>query len=201
MYFNRLIVGGIFWCIRRGWASFLSAPSEAHLGSLIAFNQPSYHLRRPSVPVCRHRGCWQAQVAIRRKESKIFDRRDPICLHFLDHRQIAARNLHNPHRRLTVLCAPGDAGAYRPHTVYHAPVSLAFSETGSAFIGDLKYFGLKGVLEQPSAIGSTRIPSIPHPRHRRRRRALQARPLIVFVFVWSTLVYDPIACWTWNSNG
>ena len=37
--------------------------------------------------------------------------------------------------------------------------SLAFSETGSAYIGDLKYFALKGVLEQPS-IGSARIPSI-----------------------------------------
>jgi ammonium transporter, Amt family len=37
--------------------------------------------------------------------------------------------------------------------------SLAFSETGNAYIGDLKYFGLKGVLNKPS-IGSTRIPSI-----------------------------------------
>lgn len=26
-------------------------------------------------------------------------------------------------------------------------------------------------------------------------------PILVFVFIWSTLVYDPIACWTWNSNG
>lgn len=26
-------------------------------------------------------------------------------------------------------------------------------------------------------------------------------PLMVFVFVWSTIVYDPIACWTWNPNG
>lgn len=26
-------------------------------------------------------------------------------------------------------------------------------------------------------------------------------PCIVFIFVWSTLVYDPIACWTWNPNG
>jgi Amt family ammonium transporter len=26
-------------------------------------------------------------------------------------------------------------------------------------------------------------------------------PSIVFIFVWSTLVYDPIACWTWNPNG
>ncbi|KAL9109367.1 MAG: hypothetical protein Q9227_005997 [Pyrenula ochraceoflavens] len=26
-------------------------------------------------------------------------------------------------------------------------------------------------------------------------------PCIVFMFVWSTVVYDPIACWTWNSSG
>lgn len=26
-------------------------------------------------------------------------------------------------------------------------------------------------------------------------------PLMVFVFVWSTIVYNAIACWTWNSNG
>lgn len=26
-------------------------------------------------------------------------------------------------------------------------------------------------------------------------------PCIVFIFVWSTVVYDPIAFWTWNSNG
>lgn len=26
-------------------------------------------------------------------------------------------------------------------------------------------------------------------------------PTMVFVFIWSTIVYDPIACWTWNSNG
>ena len=26
-------------------------------------------------------------------------------------------------------------------------------------------------------------------------------PLLVFIFIWSTLVYDPIACWTWNPSG
>lgn len=26
-------------------------------------------------------------------------------------------------------------------------------------------------------------------------------PLIVFVFVWTTIVYNPIACWTWNPRG
>ena len=26
-------------------------------------------------------------------------------------------------------------------------------------------------------------------------------PSCVFIFIWSTIVYDPIACWTWNPNG
>lgn len=26
-------------------------------------------------------------------------------------------------------------------------------------------------------------------------------PAIVFMFIWATIVYDPIAYWTWNSNG
>ncbi|GFZ50378.1 Ammonium transporter 1 [Saitozyma sp. JCM 24511] len=37
--------------------------------------------------------------------------------------------------------------------------SLAFSDTGSAFIGNLDYFCLKGVLAAPS-FGSTRIPAL-----------------------------------------
>ncbi|KAF8884088.1 ammonium transporter [Gymnopilus junonius] len=91
--------------------------------------------------------------------------------------------------------------------------SLAFSETGSRFIGDLKYFGLKGVLEKPS-IGSSRIPSIVFCVYQLMFAAITPMlalggfaerahlgPLLFFVFAWSTLVYDPIACWTWNSNG
>jgi ammonium transporter, Amt family len=26
-------------------------------------------------------------------------------------------------------------------------------------------------------------------------------PTLIFVFIWSTLVYDPIAFWTWNAQG
>ena len=26
-------------------------------------------------------------------------------------------------------------------------------------------------------------------------------PCIIFMFIWTTAVYDPIACWTWNPNG
>src|ERR1700712_2795682 len=26
-------------------------------------------------------------------------------------------------------------------------------------------------------------------------------PFLVWVFLWATLVYNPIACWAWNANG
>jgi len=26
-------------------------------------------------------------------------------------------------------------------------------------------------------------------------------PILIFVFLWSTFVYNPIACWTWNPVG
>ncbi|THU79769.1 ammonium transporter [Dendrothele bispora CBS 962.96] len=91
--------------------------------------------------------------------------------------------------------------------------SLAFSETGSKFIGNLKYFGLKGVDGDPS-IGSPRIPALVFCVYQLMFASItpmialgavaergRLGPLMVFVFIWSTLVYDPIACWTWNSNG
>ncbi|OBZ78451.1 Ammonium transporter 1 [Grifola frondosa] len=90
---------------------------------------------------------------------------------------------------------------------------VSFSDTADAYIGDLRYFGLKGVLETPS-IGSTRIPSIAFCVFQLMFAAItpilaigaiaergRLGPIMVFVFVWSTIVYDPIACWTWNSHG
>jgi len=26
-------------------------------------------------------------------------------------------------------------------------------------------------------------------------------PSLLFIFIWSTIVYNPVACWTWNPNG
>ncbi|KAJ6485507.1 ammonium transporter [Mycena sanguinolenta] len=88
--------------------------------------------------------------------------------------------------------------------------SLAFSEGANMFIGDLKYFALRGVLEQPS-IGSAKIPSIVFCVYQLMFAAITPMlavggfaerahlgPLLFFVFAWSTLVYDPIACWTWQ---
>lgn len=91
--------------------------------------------------------------------------------------------------------------------------SLAFAEDASPYIGTLKYFGLKGVLEQPS-IGSTRIPSLLFMLYQGAFAAITAAlavgaiaergrlgPILVFIFVWTTIVYDPVACWTWNAKG
>jgi Amt family ammonium transporter len=91
--------------------------------------------------------------------------------------------------------------------------SLAFSETGNRFIGDLRYFGLRGVLAQPSN-ASSRIPEIVFCVYQLMFAAItpilavgavaersRLGPLMVFVFIWSTIVYDPIANWTWNFNG
>jgi len=91
--------------------------------------------------------------------------------------------------------------------------SLTFSENASKFIGDLEHFGMKGVLGQPS-VASSRIPAIVFSVYQLMFAAItpilavgavaersKLGPLLVFVFVWSTIVYDPIACWTWNPKG
>ncbi|KAG1722707.1 ammonium transporter AmtB-like domain-containing protein [Suillus lakei] len=91
--------------------------------------------------------------------------------------------------------------------------SLAFSDTASPYIGDLRYFALRNVLDQPSA-GSPKVPAIVFCVFQLMFAAItpmiaigavaersRLGPLLAFVFAWSTLVYDPIACWTWNPKG
>lgn len=91
--------------------------------------------------------------------------------------------------------------------------SLAFADNASRYIGTLRYFCLKGILGQPS-VGSPRIPGLMFAMYQCTFAAITAvlavgataergrlGPLLVFMFIWSTLVYDPVACWTWNPNG
>jgi Amt family ammonium transporter len=92
--------------------------------------------------------------------------------------------------------------------------SLAFSSTGtSGFIGNLAHFGLMDVLGEPSP-GSPLIPELLYAFYQMQFCATTAAivtgaiaergrliPMMVFVFVWATLVYCPIACWAWNVNG
>ncbi|PBK85220.1 Rh-like protein/ammonium transporter [Armillaria gallica] len=83
--------------------------------------------------------------------------------------------------------------------------SLAFSETWSAYIGDLS---LKGVLDTP-AMGSGRLPALVFSLYQLMFAAAtptialgalaergRLAPVPIFIFVWSTLVYDPVVCWT-----
>ncbi|KAJ9123589.1 hypothetical protein QFC24_003805 [Naganishia onofrii] len=91
--------------------------------------------------------------------------------------------------------------------------SLAFSDGASPFIGDLKYFALRGVLEAPS-IGSSRIPALLFCLYQCMFACItvvlavggfaergRIGPILLFMFCWMTVVYCPIACWTWNAAG
>ncbi|CAO3652388.1 unnamed protein product [Cunninghamella blakesleeana] len=91
--------------------------------------------------------------------------------------------------------------------------SLCFSKTASPFIGNLNNAFLRGVLGEPS-VGSDYTPDLIFMIFQCMFAALTPAlaigtaaerahlfPIVVFVFIWSTLVYDFIACWTWNPNG
>ncbi|KAI9267376.1 ammonium transporter AmtB-like domain-containing protein [Sporodiniella umbellata] len=92
--------------------------------------------------------------------------------------------------------------------------SLTFSKTStSPFIGNLDNAFLRGVLGDPS-IGSSSVPDLVYCIYQCMFAALtpalaigaaaeRARllPMIIFIFIWSTLVYDFIAYWTWNPSG
>ncbi|KAF2813040.1 ammonium transporter MepA [Mytilinidion resinicola] len=91
--------------------------------------------------------------------------------------------------------------------------SLAYSRTGNAFIGDLANFGLKNVMAAPSP-GSAVIPEIVFCLYQMLFCACTVQlviggsfergrimPSLVFSFCWATIVYCPIANWTWNANG
>ncbi|KAI9674704.1 MAG: ammonium transporter Amt1 [Caeruleum heppii] len=91
--------------------------------------------------------------------------------------------------------------------------SLAFSHTAGTFIGDLSNIGFRNVLAQPS-VGSERVPDLLFAVYQGMFACVTAAvivgavaergrmlPCLVFIFVWTTIIYDPIACWTWNPSG
>ncbi|OAP54492.1 hypothetical protein AYL99_10940 [Fonsecaea erecta] len=91
--------------------------------------------------------------------------------------------------------------------------SLAFSHSAGKFIGDMENFGFRNVLGAPS-VGSSKIPDLMFAVYQGMFAAITVAlaigaaaergrmlPAMVFSFIWATVVYDPIACWTWNSSG
>jgi ammonium transporter, Amt family len=93
--------------------------------------------------------------------------------------------------------------------------SLAFgNDIGGGLLGGLGFFGLKDVGYAPNP---TYAPTIPHLTYMIFQamfaiitpaliigafvERIRFRTLIVFVLLWATLVYDPIAHWVWNPDG
>ncbi|KAK9465793.1 ammonium transporter AmtB-like domain-containing protein [Lipomyces arxii] len=88
--------------------------------------------------------------------------------------------------------------------------SLTYASNASPFIGTLTNFGLKNVIAVPVGY----LPEILYCFFQcmfcvetliimiggafERCRLV---PSMLFAFCWATIVYCPIACWTWNSNG
>ncbi|CZS87905.1 hypothetical protein WAI453_000289 [Rhynchosporium graminicola] len=91
--------------------------------------------------------------------------------------------------------------------------TLAYSRTAGPFIGDLANFGMKNVMAAPSP-GSAVLPEIVFCLYQLLFCACTVQiviggafergriiPSLIFAFCWATIVYCPIACWTWNPNG
>jgi len=91
--------------------------------------------------------------------------------------------------------------------------SLAFGPSTSKYIGNLENAFFMGVGAEPLN-GAVKIPGIVFAMYQCMFAAITPAlaigsaaergriiPSILFIFIWSTIVYDPIACWTWNVNG
>ncbi|CEG69742.1 hypothetical protein RMATCC62417_05763 [Rhizopus microsporus] len=91
--------------------------------------------------------------------------------------------------------------------------SLTFSNNASPFIGNLDHAFLRNVLDSPS-IGSDKIPELLFCVYQGMFAALtpalvfgsgaergRLLPMVFFIFIWTTIVYDTVACWTWNPQG
>ncbi|KAI8906808.1 ammonium transporter AmtB-like domain-containing protein [Gorgonomyces haynaldii] len=92
--------------------------------------------------------------------------------------------------------------------------SLAFSETGGLFIGDFNYAGLSNIGANAMLNTASTIPSIVFSLYQLQfatvtvaiifgavTERVRLLPAMVFIFVWTTLIYDPVAYWTWGSRG
>jgi Amt family ammonium transporter len=90
--------------------------------------------------------------------------------------------------------------------------SLTFSN-GSFFVGNFDHAFLIGVFDEPNQINpgipdlafciyqmmfAAITPALAIGAAAERGRFL---PTSIFIFLWTTFVYDFLACWTWNPNG
>lgn len=92
--------------------------------------------------------------------------------------------------------------------------SLAFAPTSGGVLGGLKYLLLRGVGVAPDAEYAATIPSLSFYFFQMKFAAItpaliigaiaeriRFRSLLVFIVVWATLVYAPVAHWVWGVGG
>ncbi|KAJ3135185.1 hypothetical protein HK101_004267 [Irineochytrium annulatum] len=99
--------------------------------------------------------------------------------------------------------------------------SLSFSEwdngvngTGSNFIGNFDHAGLKGVGANSLPLTAPAISSVVFMIYQMQFATITAAlifgsvaervrilPSMIFVFIWTTVIYDPVAYWTWSWRG
>jgi Amt family ammonium transporter len=92
--------------------------------------------------------------------------------------------------------------------------SLVFGKDISGVIGDLSYFGLRGVGFAPNADYAATIPHLVFMAFQGMFaiitpaliigafvERIKFKTLIIFTLAWTTLVYDPIAHWVWGLGG
>lgn len=92
--------------------------------------------------------------------------------------------------------------------------SLVFSETGGSFFGNLRNFCFMKVMGRAIPEANNKLPELVFATYEMMFACLvpaivlgaacersRVLPAMVWVFCWTTLVYDPLAHWIWSSNG
>lgn len=92
--------------------------------------------------------------------------------------------------------------------------SLVFGNDIGGVIGGLSFFGLRGVGYAPNASYAATIPQLAFMVFQAMFaiitpaliigsfvERIRFRTLVIFVILWSTIVYDPIAHWVWGMGG
>lgn len=92
--------------------------------------------------------------------------------------------------------------------------SLAFSETGSAILGDFYHAGLRNLSMEVLPLTAPQVPGLAFSLYQLQFATITAAiifgsnaerfrilPGMIFIFIWTTVIYDPIAYWTWGARG
>ncbi len=92
--------------------------------------------------------------------------------------------------------------------------SLAFGPSVGGVIGNLSWFGLLNVGQEPSTVYATTVPHLAFMAYQMMFAIISVAlitgavvermkfsAIVVFAVLWFTLVYLPVAHWVWNVNG